>query len=472
MSIMKRHNGGRRVAYAAAVLGMVLAAGCEVTNPGPVADEAVTLEASQQGFVNGAKERLVRALGQGAYSTSFIARELFPGGTTGSYGQGVSIQAGSIPWDDSGNNDLYDNLQQARWIAEEAVRRLATSNPKGTPQLMTEAYVWAGFANRMLGDDYCEAVIDGGALQPGSTYHVRAEKHFTDAIAAAPNTARGNTFKLAAYAGRAQVRLSQKNWAGASADAAMVTDLNWRFDLQMDFQTGANASQRNHLYFGAASTPYRSFSVKHTYYEQYYTDTGDPRTPWITYQLASDNLCVGSLQGYGRVPCLRPWKYKTENDPMRLASGREMRLIEAEVILAQNGTIANAMQRINQVRTSIRSDRAGNPSLAAWPVPATAAEAWTLLKRERGIELWLEMRRMGDQRRWDADTQSLGSYELPRYEAVRTPSNGDGGSLFRQYLRGRAVKWGGTEVDTPRTLCYNISNQERNANPNIDDYTG
>jgi hypothetical protein len=324
----------------------------------------------------------------------------------------------------------------------------------------------------MLGENYCEAVIDGGALQPGSTYFTRAEKHFTDAIAAAPSTTAGNAHRLAAYAGRAQVRLWLKNWAGATSDAAMITDMNWKFDQPMDFATGADANQRNHLYFGAASTPYRSYSVKFTFYEQYYNDTGDPRTPWIKYTLASDTLCVGSLQGYGRVPCLRPWKYKTENDAMRLASGREMRLVEAEALLQGGaGNIAAAMAKINQVRTSIRSDKAGNAALAAWPVPATLAEAWTLLKRERGIELWLEMRRMGDQRRWD-EGQTPGSYELPRFEDVRTATGGNGGSLFRQYLRGRAVKEGGTELDTPRQLCYNISNDERNSNPNIPDYSG
>jgi hypothetical protein len=127
------------------------------------------------------------------------------------------------------------------------------------------------------------------------------------------------------------------------------------------------------------------------------------------------------------------------------------------------------MAKINQVRTSIRSDKAPNANLAPWPVPATLAEAWTLLKRERGIELWLEMRRMGDQRRWDTEN-TPGSYELPRFEDVRTATGANGGSLFRQYLRGRAVKEGGTEQDTPRQLCYNISNNERNSNPNIPDY--
>jgi len=447
---------------------MLGTAGCEVTNPGPVQDEFLTLEAAQQGFVNGAKERLTEALGQGAYSTAFIARELFPGGTTGSYGQSIPIQAGSIPYDESGNNNLYERLQQARWISEEAARRLTAPNAKTTPEILTQAYLYAGFANRMLGENYCEAVIDGSALQPGSVYFTRAQDAFTKAISTAPNSVLGNQLKLAAYAGRAQTRVWLKDWAGASADAAQISDINYRFDQPMDFQTGSNADQRNHLFFGAASTPYRSYSVKYTFYEQYYTDTGDPRTSWIRYTLPSDTLCVGSLQGLGRVPCLRPWKYKTENDPMKLASGREMRLIEAEALLTA-GDMNGAMPKINQVRTSVKSDKAGNPNLAPWPAPANITEAWTLLKRERGIELWLEMRRMGDQRRWDTNN-TPGSYELPNFEARS--------SLFVNYLRGRPVepdlseKKGGTEKDNPRALCYNIANTERNNNPNIPEKNG
>ena len=44
------------------------------------------------------------------------------------------------------------------------------------------------------------------------------------------------------------------------------------------------------------------------------------------------------------------------------------------------------------------SDTTGQP-LAPWPA-TTITEAWTALKRERGIELWLEARRLGDERRW------------------------------------------------------------------------
>jgi hypothetical protein len=465
---MRHDSKGRKVALATAVLGVLLGtAGCEVTNPGPVQDEFLTAQGAQESFVNGAKERLTEALGQGSYSTAFISRELFPSGTTGSYGQSISIQAGSIPYNDSGNNSLYENLQQARWIGEEAVRRLTDPAAKTTPDLITRSYLWAAFANRMLGENYCQAVIDGGPLQPGSVYFARADSEFTKAIAIAPTA----DLKNAAYAGRAQVRLWLKNYDGAAADAGHITDLNYRLDQPMDFQTGSNADQRNHVYFAAASTPYRSFTAKFTGKETYYDQTGDPRTPYIKYTLPSDSLCQGSLQGYGAVPCLRPWKYKSENDPIRLASGREMRLIEAEVAL-QKGDMATAMTKINLVHTSITSDKTG-AKLAAYPAPANIAEAWTDLKTERGIELWLEMRRMGDQRRWDNDG-SPGSYNLPSFETVKKPNGSDGGSLFRQYLRGRPMaadlmneKKGGTEGDTPRALCYNIADQERNNNKNI-----
>jgi starch-binding outer membrane protein, SusD/RagB family len=438
----------RAVVIAALALTTMFATGCEVTNPGPVQDEFLDLPASQQGFVNGAKERLTRAVGWLSYNTALVSREIFPGGQTGSYGHDVAHQAGSHAWSSSGPNSSYPNAQQARWVAEEAIRRF-TDVGDVDPKLMFQAYNWAGYANRVLGENWCESVIDGGPLEAGSKYFERAEQHFTQAIAIAPD----NDSKLAAFAGRAQVRMWLKNWTGAVADAAQVPN-SFVFSLEMDF-TGGNTNQRNHLYFAAASSPYRSYSVRFTFFDDYYTQTGDPRTPWIKYTLATDTLCVGSLQGLGRVPCIRQWKYKTENDDIRLASGREMRLIEAEALLVQ-GNIAAAMDKINQVRTSITSQTTGQ-ALAPWSA-TTLDEAWTILKRERGIELWLEARRMGDQRRWEG---TPGSYELPNFEARS--------ALFVQYPRGREATDGQAQ---PRLLCYNISNTERNTNPNIPDVSG
>jgi starch-binding outer membrane protein, SusD/RagB family len=194
--------------------------GCEVSNPGPLADDALTENPlAQQGLVNGAKERLNQAVGWLTYSTALIAREIFPGGQTGSYGHTIQQQAGSHDWNASGPNGEYNDAQQARWISEEAIRRL-TEIANVNPLYLWQARIWAGYANRVLGENWCESVIDGGPLEDGSKYFERAVAHFTEAIAVAPH----DTLKRAAYAGRAQARMWLKDWTGAAADAALVPD--------------------------------------------------------------------------------------------------------------------------------------------------------------------------------------------------------------------------------------------------------
>src|SRR5688572_16303539 len=101
----------RHAMLSAALVGALLGAACEVTNPGPVNDEFLTLPESQFGFVNGAQERLVGAATYIAYGSAFVSRELFPGGTP--EGSQLSVLAGSLPWNDAGlNNTTYPKMQQ------------------------------------------------------------------------------------------------------------------------------------------------------------------------------------------------------------------------------------------------------------------------------------------------------------------------------------------------------------------------
>src|SRR5688572_14460222 len=191
----QRRIRGRSMVAAAAV-GAALASGCEVTNPGPVSDEYIALPASQAGLVNGAWERLNSVVGNGAYNEALPAREIFPGGQTGSYGQSASRQAGNMG--NSNASGPYNEGQQARWIAEEAIRQFeARGDVPAT--IMVKAYLAAGFANRVNGDYFCFAVIDGGPLLPGKHYWERAEGHFTKALAIATDVESKN----AALAGRA-----------------------------------------------------------------------------------------------------------------------------------------------------------------------------------------------------------------------------------------------------------------------------
>jgi hypothetical protein len=236
------------------------------------------------------------------------------------------------------------------------------------------------------------------------------------------------------------------------------------------------------VFFSNADNPYRGWTVTNTFFHKYYSDTGDPRTPWREFPNPTSKNCTGGLTGYPTpsVPCTQQQKYKTEDDDIRIASGREMRLIEAEAMLRL--TPANwqaAMTLINGVRTSVISDKT-KAALTPWTA-ANLDDAWLYLTRERFIEMWIEGRRISDLRRWEpyireygtfaADGQTVlelpqttpGTFDFTRYEDLMTNPNNN---IFTVNARGRPAIRG---QDRPRELCYNISDNERANNPNIRD---
>jgi hypothetical protein len=425
-------------------LSLAVLAGCEVTNPGPIQDEflqgdPLRAPETQQGMINGAIRSVAELYSDGSYTQALLAREIFPGGQTGSTGHDVIVQGGHLlPGNDVG---YFGDAVQARFIAETAIKRFTeVQAPAG---MMYQAHLWAGYAYRVLGMWWCDAVVtnlDPDSREPGSyergtqTYLNRAVANFTAALAAASTDAQ----RHAARAGRAQARLHLGDYAGAAQDAATVpTDFN--FYITMD----ALETAYQNAFWEAQSGVFRSFTVRHTFFETYYTQTGDPRTRWD--RDPANQFATASLQGYagGRVPYLRQRKYIDRGDDIRLAGGAEMRLIEAEALL-RGGTpnVTGAMTLINAVRTRIRSDNTGNPALAPYTA-TTAVDAWSALKRERYIELWLEGHRLADERRWAA-TNAPGSNDTPNFEALST--------LFSQ---------------NPRSYCLDIPNSERDRNPNV-----
>ncbi len=379
----------RWIAPAAALLGN----GCalEVTNPGPIQSEFLNAPAALTSVVNGAGRDLAEAMNWVAYTGSAVSKELFPAGSTGAFGITVRQQAGKLTDDD--DNTHWNNSQRARWTAESVVARIDTVLGADASKSVTQAQalIWAGYANRHLGENFCEGVINGGAPTGASVYFERAEGYFTRAIAVATAAANVN-LTSAATAGRASVRLSRNNLAGAAADAAGIANT---FQYRMPYYQNEEA-QYNRIFWAGANTPYRAHTVFNTFYENYRRTTRDPRVPY------DSSLTV--LQGDGAVTFngvsqrVR-WYFQTKHAnitaPINLSTGWEMRLIEAEVKLV-NGDVPGAMTSMNLRRTALSL-----PLLSA----ATATEAWTALKRERGIELWLEGRRLGDFRRWAANSR-------------------------------------------------------------------
>jgi hypothetical protein len=289
-------------------------------------------------------------------------------------------------------SDYWNTAQRARWMAEDGVRRLeATLGEEYTSSRTAgRANMYAGFANRLLGENHCESVIDGGPPEPNRVYFDRAEEFFTRAVEIATNAGDEQT-RQAAFAGRAAVRVFQGNWAGAMADAREVP-VTFTF---MANYTQDQLDQYNLVYYHNANQPFRVHSVVATYYEAYYTQSGDPRVSWKAVPGVPN-------AEYANVRWLPATKYKSVADDIRLVSGREMRLIEAEAALRE-GRLSEAITILNGLRSSLRSDHNGAPIAALQAT--TTDEGWTALKRERGIELWLEGRRLGDLRRWvEGDT--------------------------------------------------------------------
>jgi starch-binding outer membrane protein, SusD/RagB family len=422
-----------------ALLILLAAPGCDtkVTNPGPVQDDFLADRNAATAIVNGAG----RALGSGinwlSYTGAAITREIHPAGSTGSFGITNRWQNGELNADDGDLDTHWEQAQRARWLAEEAVRRLEAAGPPPPGQLQTPvqyanllqlAYVYAGFANRLLGEHMCAGTIDGGPQVANTVFFTRAESLFTKAIAVTGGTAATMTNQRnAAYAGRAAARVHLNNWAGAVADAGQVPIA---FVFNMPYYNLGEDAQRNRIAWASGNTPYRAHTQWSTWYYEYRlgaTPTNDPRISIATTTLLGD----AAIECCGRVPFYPQTKHANSAAPIRLASGREMRLIEAENFL-RNNDMTSAMASMNAVRTN-----AGAPTMTATDI----TDAWRLLKRERGIELWLEARRLGDRRRWAADNTpgALDPLELP----------GASSHLQRQ------------------DLCFPISRSERETNSNL-----
>lgn len=373
----------------APVAALALAAGCDlkVTNPGPIQATFLDNTAALTAVVNGAGRDLGEALNWTAYTGAAVTKEVLPSGSTAAFGISVRQQIGVLSNDDGG--DWWNQAQRARWTAEDGVRRvkevLGTSATNSAT--LAQALVWVGYSNRHLAEHFCDAVINGGAKQPYTVYLERAEAAFTEAITVA--TAANNAgIRDAATAGRASVRLLRGNLAGASADAALIPSNTFVYRMPYYVNT---VDQYNRIYWASANQPYRAHTVWGTFYENYRRTTRDPRVPFdSSLTIRFGDAAVTSLGG--QVRWYFQTKYPVRESSINLSSGWEMRLIEAEALLVGND-IAGALAKMNIRRTALSL-----PQLTA----SNTTEAWEALKRERGIELWLEGRRMGDQRRWAA----------------------------------------------------------------------
>lgn len=429
-----------KIGGVALLLATAVSCDTTVTNPGPVQDEFLADRNAASAMVNGAGRAISSGLNWISYTGAAVAREIHPAGSTGSFGISARWQNGELNGDDADLNVHWEQAQRARWLAEETLRRLEAAGPPPAGSLQTPvqyanllqlAYVYAGYANRLLGESMCSAVIDGSGELPVSTFFTRAESLFTKALAVTGGTAATiATQSSAAYAGRAAARVFLNKWSDAVADAGQIPIA---FVYNMPYFNIGNDDQRNRIFWASGNSresgsAYRAHTQWNTWYYDYRVASNDPRVPITVTALKGD----AAIECCGQVNFWPEAKHASSAAPIRLASGREMRLIEAEAKLRASD-VAGAMTLINQVRS--------NAGVTGTLTATDLTDAWRLLKRERGIELWLESRRLGDMRRWkEANTPgALDPLELP----------GANSHLQRQ------------------DLCFPIARSERETNPNL-----
>ena len=357
----------------------------DVESPGNIADKDLNTFDAIPGIVTGMSYDLSRAVNTINYLTALSAGELYH---AGSYSI-TDIAKGTILPEDI--NTEWSRIMKARWTAEhgiERIRGILSPEDFAKNAHVARAYLLAGLANRTIGENVCQTVIDAGAPQPNTVEFDRGIANFTKAIEIG-TAAHDNDVVTAAYAGRASLRAWKGSWSGANSaaeDAAKVpADFVYLAALMTDgyFEGAGNdiAYETHDRY---------EYSVWSTEFANHY---GDPRIPWDTvYKADHVTIAVGAN---GATPVFRQEKYQEIGDDIPLVKGTEMLVLRAEAALRSND-IPGAYALMNLAR-----DEYGMPHLT---VATTAAQAWADLRYERGATTWLETRRLWDARRWFAES--------------------------------------------------------------------
>ena len=415
---------GRGALAVVAVAALPSACDVSVVNPGRVQEDFLLRAEAQAAIVQGIGRAASEAHNWVGYTSAAITREIHPSGSTGSFGIQVEWQNGELDYETI--NTHWNLSQRARWWGDDGIAKIEETGAVD-PTMLGKAYLWSGYAYRLLGENFCDAVIDGGPRQPRSIYYERAIARFDEA-----QRLGSGDVAMAAVAARASVKAFLGDWTGAVADATAVPD---GFVFHMPYHSTEGTTTHNRIQFASQAEPYKAHTQKFTKYEEYSLSennpNGDPRVPFRV----TDETGDAAVQCCGQVPWWPQTKYPDPGADIPLSKGAEMRLIEAEAMLV-SGDWQGALAKINTLREAAGVE----PAMAS-----NTAEAWTALKRERGIVLWLEGRRLGDFFRWNRDNTPGERHPLE----VPSGSQDEGSHLVQQ------------------DLCFPISRSEIETNDNL-----
>lgn len=309
----------------------------------------------------------------------YDARVFSPTGWTSMYATGDCSQTAP---------NVYEPLSTARWMADDALRRLDDWGDAQVPnrvELTAKAAAFSGYSLTLLGEAMCSAALDlGEEMTPDEIFAV-AEERFTRAIDAAQTAGEDDILNLARV-GRARARLNMGQEADAASDAALVPE-GFSYDFPY---SSTDESTENKIY--ALMDRELMATVEVGYRDMEFQGVPDPRVVAVDL----------GVQGPGTdIEIWGTTKYTSLDSPVPVATWEEAQLIQAEVAM-NAGRLQDAVGFIN-----VLHDRVGLPDFAS----SDPAEIRAQLIYERGAELFLEGQHM----------QDLERFNLTLYPAPGTP---------------------------------------------------
>ena len=261
-----------------------------------------------------------------------------------------------------GNFGMNLTLHTARFQAEDVAKKLTAWTDQQVANrtaMLAQVKMYGAYAYLLMGEGFCQVAFDGGPVQPPTAALTLAETRFTEGIALAQQA--GNTDMLnMGRVGMARTKMDLKKWSEAAQFASQVPP-----DYVKNADRGQESARRwNKLWRLAQQVGAYTVATA-------YRNMNDPRV------LVAD---AGRGAFNSEVRLWITTKYTGLASPMRLASGIEANLIQAEA-LAQQGQIAQAMTLINGRRAQV-----GLAPLSA----TTQEEAINIIIDERRKELSFE----------------------------------------------------------------------------------
>jgi hypothetical protein len=429
---------GRPTQWGAPLLALALVAslaGCEslldVDNPNNVPAEGIRRTTAAAFLVNGVHSSLARGVNAVNLPAATAADELDWVGSRDAWRQ---LEFGNLsdPFNEF-TDAAFPFLGEARWFADEAIEVLEEHRAAGRlvpgsvdPLLLARAYVYGGVAYLTIADlfdrwAFSDREVSAQPLAPNEMHQVYDKAilylNRADSIAQAIGSSAAS-WRLYAVALRARARHARAVWnmigpvpdgpisitnqgltsdAAALADAQLALTLNstdWKFVLRYSATTVGGD-------FGAWVNNRQEMRLGDVYVY--------PSTSNLTWDSTRINDPITGTRDPVLNATATAFKAAALYPEFTVISGREARLIQAEVSLAAADTAAFTTS-INALR-SLNGLPAYDPANAAHPRPRE------MLIYSRQVSLYLQGRRLADMYRFGIQDAKW----LPSSEAVTQP---------------------------------------------------